>query len=69
MVNYNSLNPRQREELLNEIEQLNTRIRSCQENRKSIINDSNAKETWLIQERIYHEMRIFLKEIIIKNKF
>lgn len=63
------LTPRQREEILLEIDQLTSRIRKCQEYRQSIINDSNAKETWLIQERIYHEMRIFLKEIIIKNKF
>lgn len=63
------LTPRQREEILLEIDQLTSRIRKCQEYRKSTINDSNAKETWLIQERIYHEMRNFLKEIIIKNKF
>lgn len=63
------LTPRQREELLLEIDQLNSRIRKCQDYRQSVINDTNAKETWLIQERIYHEMRKFLKEIIIKNKY
>jgi hypothetical protein len=69
MVNYTSLSPREREEILVEIDQLNKRIQNCVENRKSPISSEKDFETWLIQGRIYHEMRNFLKEIIIKNKY
>jgi hypothetical protein len=69
MVNSSILSPREREEILVEIDQLNRRIQDCVDNRKAPFSSDKGYETWLIQGRIYHEMRNFLKEIIIKNRY
>lgn len=67
----NQLTPKEREEILKEIDQLNFRIDRCIEykNSNAGYSTNEFKEECRIQGAIYFEIKNYLKSVIINNKF